>query len=138
MMTSGSVFFQAGGRYGFLGTATGDGLYVDTGATWQPSGHGIIRGAASNLAPIYGPGTMNVGGSTSFNLTTATGVIEIGSWQINSQTTACAQSNVTPSVTNCGITLTPAHYDAAFGTAGFGSVAKSFFTSATIQGDVNN
>jgi hypothetical protein len=138
MMTSGSIFFQAGGRYGFLGTATGDGLYVDTGATWQASGHGVLRAAATGLAPLYGPGTLNVGGSSSFNLAQATGVVLVGVWTMNGLGTACAQSNVTPSVINCGITLTPAHYDAAFGVAGFGGVAKSFFTSATIQNSVNN
>lgn len=132
------TFFQIGGRWGGGGVAGSDGVYIDTGGTWQPAGYGVLRCAGACETQVYGPGTMNVGGSVSVAVANATATVLQATWQMNGTATACAQSNVTPSVTNCGITLTPAHFDAAFGVAGFGSDAKSFFTGASIQNTVNN
>jgi hypothetical protein len=135
---SGGTLNQNGGRWGFTGTAGIDGVYIDTDGVWQPTGYGVVRCAGSCAAQVYGPGTLDVGGSVSMAVASATSTILMAAWQMNGTTTACAQSNVTPSVTNCGIALTPANYDAPFGVAGFGGIAKSPFTGATIQAIVNN
>jgi len=135
---NGGTLIQQGGRWGISGTAGSDGVYIDTNGTWAPEGFDVLRVAGAGTLQAYGPGTLNVGGSVSMAITNATSTMLMATWQMNGSNTACSQSNVTPSVINCGITLTPAHFDATFGTAGFGGVAKSFYSSAVIQNAVNN
>jgi len=71
-------------------------MYVNSGSVLQyPSGAGA---AVANF-----PSPMNM--------------------HIGSLTTACSHSNATPDVVDCGISITPAHLDAAQGAAGFGGNA---------------
>lgn len=131
--TTGTFTTLGSVRYGFAGTSTGDGIFIDTGATWASGGYGLVANAGAT--PIYGPGTLNVTSASYFQYASTTAVatfLETG-LQINSLTTACARSNVTASVTNCGITLSPANIDAAFGVAGFGGTVFGYFTNTIIM-----
>jgi hypothetical protein len=133
----GSTFRQVGGEYGSAGGSGTDGVYLDTGATWDITGGSLVRPVAARVS-VYGPGTISVDSSAVLTYAgtgnTATNIFLQTGFNVDGSTTACSQSNGAASVINCGITLNPTNLDAAFGVAGFGSIAKSFLSGAVIQG----
>lgn len=80
----------------------------------------IIYGATAKTFGVHGSGhVVNLTGNTFANTLTFPGNISI-----NASTTAC--SATAAGVINCGISITPAHLDAAAGAAGFGGTAFAF------------
>lgn len=93
---------------------TPGGLYVDT--------------ELGGIAALYGPGAVATAGIGAIQYPSGAGsatstFLLAGGIKIGNSTTACSHSNASPDVLSCGITLTPAHLDAAQGVAGFGGNA---------------
>lgn len=99
-------------------------VYLDAELEAQsPSGHVDCATTYNSGQPvIWGPGALNVQGSTRFTYKNSAGAtfLNLGGLQLNASSTACSSSNASTNVENCAITLTAAHLDAAQGTAGCG------------------
>jgi len=101
-------------------------VYIETGATLHVTGENPVIAASGPVGPfVWGPGTLDVvlTGAVSYPPTEAVATFLQTGLTINSQSTACSYTVATPSVINCGISITPAHLDAAAGAAGFGGIA---------------
>jgi hypothetical protein len=117
-------------------TAFGDGMYgavfIDSGATLSAIG-GVdwwwtLTGTADGTTALWGPGAVDVTGSARFEYPSgATGAtttfLQTGGLTIDGQSTACAIDAPGTGAWTCGITLTPAHLDAARTAGGFGGLA---------------
>lgn len=119
---AGCAFNDVGFMNGVLSTA-----FLDTGVTLQMSGTPIV--GANVLGPVvWGAGTINGMGSTRIKYPSGVGAAvatfkNAGGITLNSATTATSHTGAAPDVLNSGITITPAHLDAAAGAAGFGGDA---------------
>ena len=111
-----------------------DCLYLDTGAIVEVGGNSFAKTSASGYAtagqsamwaPNASPWTLDVspGGRLSIPSNTAANHLRNATLSICGKTTACNGDNANLSA-NCGISLTAANIDAAFGAAGFGGNAS--------------
>ena len=79
---------------------------------------------------IWGPGALYVNAGGWLQYPTGIGgavssLLLTGAMHIAGSTTACSHTSAAPDVVDCGISVTPAHLDAAQGVAGFGGYAYS-------------
>jgi hypothetical protein len=96
-------------------------VYVETGQIVLVQAGGLGSGQTGVL---YGAGSLNVGGTQVWNYTSpASTAFPQATLLLNAQSTACSLGTGAAAAWNCGITLTKAHLDAAFGVAGFGGLA---------------
>lgn len=102
--------------------------YLATGVTVRTSG--VTPVIAATTCPgacgpfVWGPGVLDSEEGTVFypGGGAVAAFLQTGGLTINGQSTACSYTVASPSVINCGITTTPAHFDAAAGVAGFGGI----------------
>ncbi|HLY33909.1 MAG TPA: hypothetical protein VKQ07_05205, partial [Jatrophihabitantaceae bacterium] len=79
----------------------------------------VVYGSGTNIINAIGSSHVQLSAGTFTTAFTAPGLVT--GMKLNSSTTGCSHSGAATDVINCGITLTPAHLDAAQGTAGCGS-----------------
>ena len=93
-------------------------FYIASGKTLQLDGH-------MNFNVLWGPGSINVRGTSRLNYTAPalTSFLLTGSVTINSSTTAYSVGSGTGATLNGGITITPSNLDAPQGPSGFGGTA---------------
>jgi len=112
-------------------------LFVNTFASVSNVGYGagVIYGGGSNTINMQAQGHFSQTTTNTYVSTfTAPGLVT--GIKLNGTAAGCSSSNANnPDVINCAITTTPAHLDAAQGTAGFGGYG--FFPGGASVGNTN-
>jgi len=100
-------------------------VYIEAGTTLHTAIDAIALAESGSGPFIWGPGHLDVAfGQLEYPATQAVATFLLtGPMTINGESTACSYTVAAPSVINCGISITPAHLDAAAGAAGFGGNA---------------
>lgn len=104
-------------------------VFLDsTGSGVIPSGQTTVFTGGYGAAKIWGPGVFGPQGPGRVNYPAGAGAavatfLNTGGLQINGQANAHSVISGAPDVLNGGISITPAHLDAAAGAAGFGGTA---------------
>jgi hypothetical protein len=120
----GSVMLMSGAGTGNQSSSFSQ-VYVASGQIVEPSTSCNTHHSNYATTALYGPGAIDVlYGSTFIYPDTASSYFLLtGGVTISDLTTACSVGVGASAVWNCGITITPAHIDAAVGVAGFGGSA---------------
>jgi hypothetical protein len=112
---------------GTLRNATVELAYIAAGVTLHAGLTSILIAAPGPVGPfVWGPGTLDSEDAGTLQYPTGAAVatfLQSGGMKLQGQANACSYTVASPSVINCGISITPAHLDAAAGAAGFGGVA---------------